>query len=144
MEMVAVGGYFLEVTTANNFMGHGFYQFSPELYYRVFSQQNGYIVEDMLLCETDPRSKWRRVADPQALGQRVELVNRRPTYLIVKARRTHLVEIFRTLPQQSDYVSLWSYELGNSVSQSSQPGPRGEKEKTSRRKRTPHLLARPL
>src|SRR5215472_7256720 len=29
MQMVAPGGSFLTVTTANNFMGHGFYQFSP-------------------------------------------------------------------------------------------------------------------
>jgi hypothetical protein len=52
MEMVAVGGHFLGITCANNFTGHGFYQFSPELFYRVFSPENGYIVEDMLLCQT--------------------------------------------------------------------------------------------
>src|SRR5262249_3624220 len=36
MEMVRVGGYFTQVSTANNFMGHGFWQISPELIYRVF------------------------------------------------------------------------------------------------------------
>ena len=30
MEMVKVGGHFIQVTVANNFIGHGFYQFSPE------------------------------------------------------------------------------------------------------------------
>jgi 2-polyprenyl-3-methyl-5-hydroxy-6-metoxy-1,4-benzoquinol methylase len=30
MEMVRVGGYFLQTNTANKFMGHGFWQFSPE------------------------------------------------------------------------------------------------------------------
>ena len=42
MEMLKVGGHFFAHTMANNFMGHGFYQFSPELFYRVFSPENGF------------------------------------------------------------------------------------------------------
>ena len=42
MQMVDVGGHFFVHTMANNFMGHGFYQFSPELFYRVFSPENGF------------------------------------------------------------------------------------------------------
>ncbi len=41
MEMVRVGGHFVGITIANNLMGHGFYQFSPELYYRVLSPEMG-------------------------------------------------------------------------------------------------------
>jgi len=37
MEMLTVGGHFLGITPANNACGHGFYQFSPDLYFRVFS-----------------------------------------------------------------------------------------------------------
>lgn len=107
MEMVQIGGHFLGVTTANNFMGHGFYQFSPELYYRVFSPQNGFEVEEMLLCETDRGAPWYRVTDPEKLGHRVELVNNRPAYIMVMARRVSNAPIFKTTPQQSDYVSLW-------------------------------------
>src|SRR5262249_48946011 len=92
---------------ANNFMGHGFYQFSPELFYRVFSSKNGYAVENMLLCETDRGAPWYRVEDPESLGRRVELVNNKPTYIMVVARRVSDVKIFKTTPQQSDYVSLW-------------------------------------
>jgi hypothetical protein len=29
MEMLSIGGHFLGITPANNFCGHGFYQFSP-------------------------------------------------------------------------------------------------------------------
>jgi hypothetical protein len=32
MEMVQEGGYYLGITPVNNFMGHGIYQFSPELF----------------------------------------------------------------------------------------------------------------
>lgn len=107
MEMVAIGGHFLGVTAANNSMGHGFYQFSPELFYRVFSPENGYTVEDMLLCETMRGAPWYHVEDPKILGRRVELINTRPTYIMVVARRVSNEKIFKTTPQQSDYVSAW-------------------------------------
>src|SRR5438477_418150 len=42
MEMVKVGGHYLAITPANNFFGHGFYQFSPELYFTVLSKENGF------------------------------------------------------------------------------------------------------
>lgn len=35
MQMLQVGGHYLAITPANNFMGHGFYQFSPELYFSI-------------------------------------------------------------------------------------------------------------
>jgi hypothetical protein len=45
MEMVRVGGHFIQVNEANNYMGHGFWQFCPELVYRIFSQENGFQIE---------------------------------------------------------------------------------------------------
>ena len=54
MEMVAVGGHFTQVSNANNYMGHGFWQISPELIYRVFSPANGFHVETVLLHEVAP------------------------------------------------------------------------------------------
>ena len=116
MEMVRVGGHFVGVTTANNFMGHGFYQFSPELYYRVLSPENGFEVEDMWLSENHKGAPLYRVADPQSLGYRVELTNMRRTYMMVVARRVSEVEIFKATPQQSDYAPIWG--LPNSTSAS--------------------------
>ena len=37
LEMVESGGHFISIGPANNAMGHGFYQFSPELYFRILS-----------------------------------------------------------------------------------------------------------
>lgn len=116
MEMVRIGGHFVGITTANNLMGHGFYQFSPELYYRVLSPENGFQVESMWLSETRRGAQWYRVADPQSVGYRVELTNMRSTYLIVVARRVTEAEIFKATPQQSDYVTTWG--LANPVSAS--------------------------
>src|ERR1700722_12035313 len=33
MQALSIGGHFIAVTPANNLMGHGFYQFSPELFF---------------------------------------------------------------------------------------------------------------
>jgi len=110
MEMVRVGGHFVEIVPANNYMGHGFYQFSPELYYRVLSPENGFQVEDMWLAEIAKGAPWYRVADPKFVGHRVELVNYNPTYIMVVARRVTGAEIFKATPQQSDYVSMWGLE----------------------------------
>lgn len=121
MEMVAEGGHFLGVAPANNWMGHGFYQFSPELYYRVFSERNGYAAEAMMVCETCAGAPWYSVADPEQLGRRVEWVNRRPTYLLVQARRLSRADIFQDPPQQSDYAAQWSIGI---PTQPSLPPPR--------------------
>lgn len=51
MEMVKVDGHFMSVTPCNNMMGHGFYQFSPELFFRVFCEENGFVVEGMFINE---------------------------------------------------------------------------------------------
>ena len=107
MEMLSVGGHFIEVTAANNFMGHGFYQFSPELYYRVLSSNNGFEVREMFVCETSRGARWYRVADPANLGRRVELVNNRPTYIMVLACKVKEAAVLSVVPQQSDYEYAW-------------------------------------
>lgn len=108
MRMVAPGGRFVSVTIPNNWCGHGFYQFSPELFYRVFSADNGYTVQEMYLAELG--GKAYAVKDPAALGARVELCGARPVYLLVHARRDAVREIFASTPQQSDYVVHWGNE----------------------------------
>jgi hypothetical protein len=106
LEMVAVGGHFITITPANNFFGHGFYQFSPELYYRVLSRTNGFEVMAAMLIEEFARN-WYRVPDPEVLGRRVTLVNTRPALLAVVAQKLADVPIFSVVPQQSDYVAIW-------------------------------------
>ena len=108
MRMVTPGGYFLAITPANNTMGHGFYQFSPELFYRVFSDANGFSVERMLVTGTSS-TRWFEVADPTSIGTRVQLRGVRPTYLCVAARRVEMRSVLDTPPQQSDYVTRWEH-----------------------------------
>jgi hypothetical protein len=123
MEMLAVGGHFLGITVANNFVGHGFYQFSPELYYRVFSPENGFRVEQMFLCETDAASKWHTVPDPQEVGARVTLVNNKPTFLMVRARKLKEKEVFASTPLQSDYQTIWELHAPDETRDGDKGGP---------------------
>lgn len=108
MRLVAVGGHLLSMNPANNNVGHGFYQFSPELFFRALTPENGYAVERVLLAEFG-RDRWYEARDPAALGRRVELCNRRDTYVYASGRRTAAVPPFTTPPQQSDYVADWEH-----------------------------------
>ena len=110
MEALKIDGHFIAITPVNNQMGHGFYQFSPELFYRVFSEENGFKILKMIICaSTDGPElmKWYEVADPKAVKERVMLVNNFPTDLLFIAKKTHDAAIFNHTPQQSDYVSTW-------------------------------------
>lgn len=109
MEMVRVGGHFTQVTVANNFLGHGFWQFSPELLFRVFSAANGFEIKVVLLHEVVIDGGWYVVRDPDVVHSRVELRNELPTYLLTIAQRVSKKEILATPPQQSDYVALWNH-----------------------------------
>jgi hypothetical protein len=107
LQMLQLGGHFIQVNEANNFMGHGFWQLSPEMIYRAMSPENGFEVRAVLLHEVVPGGSWHLAADPNKVGDRVELCNSRPTYVMTIAQRTAIKEIFATPPQQSDYVADW-------------------------------------
>lgn len=114
MRMVAPDGHLLIVTPANNMVGHGFYQFSPELFYRILDESNGFVIERMLATEL-PSSRWYQVADPAVLGTRVQFRTFRPAYLCVIARRVAARPVLVSPPQQSDYVTRWQ-KPGTTVS----------------------------
>jgi hypothetical protein len=107
MEMVQQGGHILLMTPANNFMGHGFYQFSPELFFRIFSEENGFEMNRAIFSETATDAQWYEIIDPARAKRRVELTNSRPAYLLIQARKVRQAPILATPPQQSDYRVLW-------------------------------------
>lgn len=102
LRMVRPGGHFITCTAANNLMGHGFYQFSPELYWSAFSAANGLAVEAMVL---HAEGGWYAVANPGTIGARVQASTRSETFLFVLAKKLSELPLFVTPPHQSDYVS---------------------------------------
>jgi len=114
MRMLRTGGRFFSLTPANNHFGHGFYQFSPELFFRVFDAASGFQLEHVLAIEhpfpgieLSARRRVYAASDPAAVGERVGLVNHRPVYLFVQAVKLRQVEPFTSYPQQSDYATAW-------------------------------------
>ena len=114
MRLVKLGGTLFMSTPANNCCGHGFYQFSPELMYRVFSEANGFKVQRVILVEgvypsfelTSNRKAYE-VRDPAEVGIRIGLVSQRPVMMLVEATKIRDVVPFASPPLQSDYVKVW-------------------------------------
>jgi hypothetical protein len=108
MELLAINGHYIGFTPTNNFVGHGFYQFSPELYYNVFNKDNGFEVLKILFYADRENTTFYEVAEPYAIGERVILANRFPSYLFILARKIENKPIYLRMPQQSDYKHiLW-------------------------------------
>ena len=129
MRLIKEGGWFFSVTGSNNWNGHGFYQFSPELFYRVFSKENGFEVKVMALGESGANGRLYRVEDGAELGHRVELNGRVPLCLVFAARRIDAsVPIFEQMPYQSDYSASW--DSAGTKSDSQEPG-KDEETRTS-------------
>ena len=104
MEMVKVGGSFITITPANNYCGHGFYQFSPELFYTALSPLNGFKVERLLFAYRD---QWYAPRTFEEVKARILLVTGEPVQIFVSARRIEQKAIFQNWPQQPDYVQVW-------------------------------------
>lgn len=107
MEMVKSGGLFITLTPCNNECGHGFYQFSPELYFSLMCEENGYQLIDLFCHEIPAASSWFRPKRPSELKKRLNIITRKPIMMIVMAKRIDSqLPIFNV--QQSDYQIRWS------------------------------------
>jgi hypothetical protein len=100
------GGQILHILPANNFCGHGFWQFSPELFFSLYSNRNGYRDTEVFLADLSNTTKWFKVSPPQD-GHRVDVICSTEVYALV---RTVLREasFSHNNVQQSDYAFAWT------------------------------------
>ena len=106
--MLAVGGLFLSVTAANNLLGHGLYQFSPELMWRAFGPENGFSIEAMYLAPLNGTPSLEDAPDPRIAGRRIEIgMTPARTYLCLAARKVRMHASGFT-GHQSDYSRAWN------------------------------------
>jgi SAM-dependent methyltransferase len=107
VDLCKVGGHVFHSLPANNLAGHGFYQFSPELFFNLYQEKNGFALRGLWFAlKADPKHWWQ-VADPAIVKRRVTLRNAHEVYLLVIAQK---IAEFGPLPapQQSDYAqSEW-------------------------------------
>jgi hypothetical protein len=95
-----------------------FASISPELFFRLFKDRNGFRLERLLLLshpfpglELSSKQRLYRIADPDEMRSRVGLVTGSPVLLLLEAERHSVEEILATSPQQSDYATLWQPHL---------------------------------
>ena len=109
MSITKVGGDLIIHTMANNFLGHGFYQFSPEFFYRVLSPENGFEMVKLVMHEDYEYAPWFDVPDPADVRSRIELANNWcGVRILAHARRIEAKTPFQQTPQQSDYSATWN------------------------------------
>jgi len=104
--LCATGGQILHVVPANNFLGHGLYQFSPELFFSYYSEKNGYKDTEVYLAHTTPRGYWYK-ALPARHGERHEMLSPSQYLMCVRTLKGKAPALPKEV-QQSDYVHLWA------------------------------------
>ncbi len=106
MQLTKRGGWYAGFTCGNNWFGHGFYQFSPEVYYRALSRANGFSKCAVFVVPEGLGLKWYLAEDPARHQTRTNLINGLRTPLLILARKTGPTPP-RLKLQQSDYVPYW-------------------------------------
>jgi hypothetical protein len=103
-ELCRDGGQILHILPGNNFCGHGFWQFSPELFFSLYCGSNGYADTRIFLASEYRTDTWYEVIKPER-GQRANVISFTPTFVLcrtVKARKCCHDSV-----QQSDYIHIW-------------------------------------
>jgi len=114
MRLVLPGGHLIHILPANNFFGHGFYQFSAEFFYRLYGSDNGFDVKKVLLVEDCPGGRWLEVPDPSSVRRRIVYSNVLPTNVYVLVQKIEETRELSKLPHQSDYEQVsWKGGIGS-------------------------------
>jgi hypothetical protein len=114
MDMVKINGHLMFVTPANNYFGHGFYQFSPELFFSLLSEVNGY--SDTNIFMQDDKFRWYKVSSPRKIKKRLDIccARKTPALLTVVSRKIGEVPE-KLIVLQSDYVDIWTSQKETDV-----------------------------
>ncbi|MCA1569403.1 MAG: hypothetical protein LC798_03570 [Chloroflexi bacterium] len=108
LEAVSVGGHYLSISPANNWCGHGFYQLSPEVYYRVLAPESGFRVCCLLMRSTRLGAPYYRVSDPAESA--VTPGGPWKSLMYTLACRVSDKQILAVKPQQHKYAAYWEAE----------------------------------
>ena len=103
-------GIILHSLPANNNCGHGFWQFSPELFFSLYNKENGFSDTEIFLFNSiNKYNIWKIKKQP--MGNRLELSSDIPLFLLVKTKK--IKEITSQNVNQSDYQFLWNKNVIN-------------------------------
>jgi hypothetical protein len=115
--LCAVGGQILHVLPADNLNGHGFWQFSAEAFFSLYSEANGFADTEVIFAEVRNFKAWHRLRHVPSEGRRIEVGSRSPTYILVRTRKVAAI-VTGERPasvQQSDYETIWAEGRGDAA-----------------------------
>ena len=87
-----VGGKILHCLPANNNCGHGFWQFSPELFFQLYQKNNGYSETEIYLINLHDKKNFYKI-NIQKKGSRLELNSKEPLYIFIKTKKLVIINL---------------------------------------------------
>lgn len=112
VKLVKPGGQVLIATNANGFPSHGLFQYSPEFFYSVFSERNGFRNTCVFLVNTSRPKLWHLIEQPARLKRRNQLPFASQMSLVVLSTKVSCADKLHVV--QSDYDDTWArFDRGN-------------------------------
>lgn len=110
-KLVKKNGHLFIFTTANNYFGHGFYQFSLEFFNNIFSSTNGFKILDIILCEHNfpgaelsKKNNWYRPRyNKENKYKRFSVINNSPIMIYILIKKVKNTKVSFNFVQ-SDYL----------------------------------------
>ena len=102
------------MTINNNFSGHGFYQFSPEVFIQVFQKEYGMELLELFLAEVDSEpSTWINVKTSEYYRQSSTFNSTKSVYILTIARKLFdsNTTVLNKTPQQNSYKIDWGFSI---------------------------------
>jgi hypothetical protein len=100
------GGQILHMLPANNQCGHGFWQMSPELFFSLYTDTNGYTDVDVFLGRPSSPRYFYKVIRPEN-GKRVNIYSNDEVAIYTRSIKKE-AEFSHKKIYQSDYLYLWN------------------------------------
>jgi hypothetical protein len=100
----AENGRIVHVLPVNNLSGHGFWQFSSDLLYALYSPHNGFAETRVYYASSLNPDEWRLVPEPKP-GTRTELVSIEPVILLSVTSK--LRDVAELAVMQPFYAKAW-------------------------------------
>lgn len=126
MSLVSVGGHYLGASPGDGWLGHGFHQLQPELFFRFFIPERGFAIKGVWLAEFGrdaESSRLFKLKDPAECGCRNLVPGRRPLTILVCAQKIAEVPPAPVWPGQSNYTAMW--QSGSEEAGAAKRGPIG-------------------
>lgn len=110
MSLVKTGGFFVSASPCDGWLGHGFHQPQPELFFRLFTPERGFKLHGVWLGEFTPvaaKARLFQLHDPATTGMRNQVPGKRPLAILVCAEKIKELPAPLSWPSQSNYTAMW-------------------------------------